>query len=152
VIILDTSVATKWFVPAEPLAAEAERVLDAIAADPQPYAVPELFMNELLAVLARLPGATTEQVVSAVSLVESLGLARIGNGHELLATAAGFAGEWGLSGYDAVYVATAALGNGVWLTARWPMAGRPGRSGARTSSVFSVGEPARTSRARPGGG
>lgn len=116
-IVLDASVATKWFVPAEPLAAEAERVLDAIAADPRPYAVPELFMNELVAVLARLPGATTGQVVSAVSLVESLGLARIGNGHQLLATAAGFACDWGLSGYDAVYVAAAALGNGVWLTA-----------------------------------
>lgn len=116
-IVLDASVATKWFVPTEPLAADAERVLDAIADDPRPYAVPELFMNELLAVLARLPGVTTEQVVSAVSLVESLGMARIRNGHELLATAAGFACDWGLTGYDAVYVAAAALGDGVWLTA-----------------------------------
>jgi predicted nucleic acid-binding protein len=117
VIVLDASVAAKWFVPGEPLSAEAERVLDAIAADPRPYAVPELFMNELLAVLVRLPGATTEQVVAAMSLVESLGLARIGNGHELLATAAGLACDWGLSGYDAIYVAAAALGDGVWLTA-----------------------------------
>ena len=116
-IVLDASVALKWFVPSEPLAAEAAGVLDEIAADPRPYAVPELFMNELLAVLPRLPGVTTDGVASALSLVESLGLARIGNGHDLLAAAAGFACDWGLSGYDATYLAAAALGNGVWLTA-----------------------------------
>lgn len=116
-IVLDASVAIKWFVRDEPLAAAALHVLDAIGADPRPYAVPELFLNELLAVLARLPDATTEQTTRALSLVESLGLARIGNGHELLAAAAGFACDWGLSGYDAVYLAAAALGDGVWLTA-----------------------------------
>lgn len=116
-IVLDASIATKWFVSTEPLSAEAARVLDEVAADPRSYAIPELFMNELLAVLARLPGATAEQVGTALTLVESLGLARIGNGHELLAAAAGFACDWGLSGYDAVYVAAAALGEGVWLTA-----------------------------------
>ena len=59
-IVLDASVSLKWFVPGEPLAAEAAKVLDAIAEDPRPYAVPELFMNEVLAVLARLPGATRD--------------------------------------------------------------------------------------------
>ena len=45
-------------------------------------------------------------------------MTRVGNGHELLALAAEFAGQWRLSGYDAVYyVALAALSNGVWLTA-----------------------------------
>ena len=116
-IVLDASVALKWFAPAEPLATAAATVLDDIGSDPRPYAVPELFMNELLAVLTRLPGATTHEVASALSLVESLGLARIGNGHDLLAAAAGFSCDWGLSGYDATYVAAAALGNGVWLTA-----------------------------------
>jgi predicted nucleic acid-binding protein len=117
VIVLDASVALKWFVAGEPLAADAANVLDAIAADPRPYAVPELFMNELLAVLARLPGATRDQIGAALALIESLGLARIGNGHDLLTMAAGFACDWGLTGYDAVYLAAAALGDGVWLTA-----------------------------------
>jgi predicted nucleic acid-binding protein len=117
VIVLDASVSLKWFVPGEPLAAEAAKVLDAIAADPGPYVVPELFMNELLAVLARLPGATRDQVNEALAMIESLGLARIGNGHELLTTAATFACDWGVTGYDAVYLAAAAMGDGVWLTA-----------------------------------
>jgi predicted nucleic acid-binding protein len=117
VTIVDASVALKWFVDGEPLVAEARAVLDGIAEDPQPYAVPELFMNELLAVLARLPGATSARVREAMALVESLGLARIGNGHDLLARAADLACEWGLSGYDATYVALASLAGGVWLTA-----------------------------------
>lgn len=74
-------------------------------------------MNELLAVLARLPGASSRQVKEAIGLVESLGLARIGNGHELLVTAAAFACDWGLSGDDDTYVALASLSGGVWLTA-----------------------------------
>ena len=115
--VLDASVALKWFVEDEPLVDEARTVLDAIGEDPAPYAIPELFMNELLAVLARLPGANAERVQKALDLVESLGLARIGNGHELLAAAAGFACDWGLSGYDAVYVALASLTGGAWLTA-----------------------------------
>jgi len=74
-------------------------------------------MNELLAVLARRPGARAERLRTALALLGALGLARIGNGHELLAVAAGFACDWGLSGYDAVYVALASLTGGAWLTA-----------------------------------
>ncbi len=40
---VDASVALKWFVDGEPLVVEARAVLDAIAEDPRPYAVPELF-------------------------------------------------------------------------------------------------------------
>jgi predicted nucleic acid-binding protein len=117
VTVLDASVALKWFVDGEPLVDEARAVLDAIGDDPGQYVVPELFLNELLAVLARLPGASTRRVQEALALVEALGLARVSNGHELLATAAGFACDWGLSGYDATYVALASLVDGVWLTA-----------------------------------
>lgn len=116
-IVVDASVALKWFVDGEPLVAEARLVLDEIERDPRPYGVPELFMNELLAVLARLSRATTATVQQAMSLVESLGLARVGNGHELLAAAAGLACDLGVSGYDAVYLALAASTDGTWLTA-----------------------------------
>ena len=115
--VLDASVALKWFVEGEPLVEEATVVLGAIGEDPRPYVVPELFLNELLAVLARLPGATAERVQEALGLVESLGMARLGNGHDLLAKAAAIACNWGLSGYDATYVALASLTDGVWLTA-----------------------------------
>jgi predicted nucleic acid-binding protein len=117
VIVLDASVAVKWFVDGEPLVAEARGVLHQIADDPRSYVVPELFMNELLAVLARSPGAKADEVAEALSLVETLGLHRVGNGHELLDTAARVAIEWGLSGYDAVYVSLAKLVDGAWLTA-----------------------------------
>ena len=50
-IVVDASVAIKWFVTNEPLVAEAGRVLAEIERDPSPYVVPDLFMNELLAVL-----------------------------------------------------------------------------------------------------
>ena len=116
-IAVDASVAIKWFVTGEPLVDEAAQVLDEIGRDPAPYGVPDLFMNELLAVLCRLPGSQPAKVREALSLVEALGMARVGNGHELLALAADFAGQWRLSGYDAVYVALAALSDGVWLTA-----------------------------------
>jgi predicted nucleic acid-binding protein len=79
--------------------------------------VPELFMTEVLAVLARLPDAIEGRVVEALALLEALGLARVGNGHDLLAQAARIAVSWQLSGYDATYVALARLVDGVWLTA-----------------------------------
>ena len=116
-IVLDASVALKWFVDGEPLVENAREVLDHIERDPRSYIVPELFINELLAVLPRLPGASPASVREALSLVESLGLARIGNGHELIALAADYACLWKISGYDAVYVALASLTGGVWLTA-----------------------------------
>ena len=116
-IVLDASVALKWFVDGEPLVKEARMVLDLIEHDPRDYLVPELFMNELLAVLSRLPDASAQRVSEAMALVESLGLARVGNGHELLTTATDFVFRWRLSGYDALYVALAALTDSVWLTA-----------------------------------
>lgn len=116
-IVVDASVAIKWFVTGEPLVDEAAQILDQIGRDPTRYGVPDLFMNELLAVLCRLPGSQPAKVQEVLSLVEALGMARVGNGHELLALAADFASRWRLSGYDAVYVALAALSDGVWLTA-----------------------------------
>jgi predicted nucleic acid-binding protein len=116
-IVLDASVALKWFAENEPLAEEARAVLTAIEGDPHPYCVPELFMNELVAVLTRMKNASQANVQEAIALVESLGLARFGNGHELLELAIQFAMQWNISGYDAVYVALASLSDGVWLTA-----------------------------------
>ena len=85
--------------------------------NPSEFVVPDLFMNELLAVLCRLPERRTSMVREPSVLVEALGIARIGNGHEFLARAADLAGRWRLSGCDAVYVALAELTGGAWLTA-----------------------------------
>ena len=127
-IVLDASVAIKWFVKDEPLVAEAGQVLEAIEQDPSSYAVPDLFMNELLAVLCRLSGNDSTKVKEALALIEALGLTRVGNGHDLLALAADFAARWRLSGYDAIYLALAELTNGVWLTADARAAKRVTRS------------------------
>lgn len=125
--VLDASVAIKWFVTDEPLVREAADVLDEIERDPSSFLVPELFMNEVLAVLCSLPGSRPERVKEAIGLVEALGLTRIGNGHQLLSLAAEFADRWKLSGYDAVYVALAELSHGVWLTADARAVRRVGR-------------------------
>ena len=67
-IVVDASVAIKWFVTEEPLVDEAAQVRDEIGRDPAPYGVPDLFMNELLAVLCRLPGSRPPKVREALSL------------------------------------------------------------------------------------
>ncbi len=127
-IVVDASVAIKWFVTSEPLVEEAEQVLGEIEANPARYMVPDLFMSELLAVLCRLPGSTPAKVKEALSLVEALGMTRVGNGHELLALAADFADRWKLTGYDATYLALASLAGGEWLTADARAVGRIGDS------------------------
>ena len=134
-IVLDASVALKWFVEDEPLTEEAGVVLDAIEQTPSEYLVPDFFLNEILAVLCRLPGATASGVQEAIELVETLGLARVGNGHELLALSAELACDWKLSGYDAVYVALASLSDGKWLTAD----GRTARRVKRQELVHVLG-------------
>lgn len=115
--ILDASVAIKWFVPDEAGYSEALQILDEVRDSPSHFAVPELFFNEMLAVLVRLidgDGATLQIYLDAI---QDLGLERIGNGRGLLACAAKLACEHGLAGYDAVYAASAQLTNGCWLTA-----------------------------------
>lgn len=116
-IVLDASVALKWFSPEEPLAAEASRVLDEVERAPEQFLVPDIFMAECLAVLCRMRGATVEQVQQAIELLESLGMSRIPIGHDVLQLAARYALEWKLSGYDAIYVALASLSSATWLTA-----------------------------------
>jgi predicted nucleic acid-binding protein len=116
-IILDASVALKWFAEDEPRTAAALQVLESVGRNPEQYIVPEIFMAECLAVLCRMRGATVDRLREALTLMESLGIERAGCGHELMQTATEYAISWSLSGYDAIYVALAALTDGVWLTA-----------------------------------
>lgn len=116
-LIVDASVAIKWFVPAEAGRAEAIEILDRIHQAPSAFAVPELFFNEMLAVLTRLVGRDAIAIRSYMDALQDLGFRRIGNGRELLACAAQLACSHRLSGYDAVYAASAKLTEGVWLTA-----------------------------------
>jgi predicted nucleic acid-binding protein len=115
--VLDASVAIKWFVPHEAGAAEAIAILDQVRDSPAEFAVPELFFNEMLAVLTRLLGRDAAAVRRYLDALQDLGFERIGNGRDLLACAADLACAHGLTGYDALYAASAQLTGGRWLTA-----------------------------------
>lgn len=114
--VIDASVAIKWFVTHEDKTTEALDVLDNIQESPHLYSVPELFYNEMLAAFCRLIH-DEKQIKNYIFLLENLGFHRIGNGGELLKTAADIAVKCKLTGYDAIYAASAKLINGVWLTA-----------------------------------
>lgn len=115
--ILDASVAIKWFLAEEVGREEALEILDQVRDAPARFAVPELFFNEMLAVLVRLVGDDASAVRRYLDALQDLGLERIGNGRALLARAADLACRYGLTGYDAVYAASAQLTEGRWLTA-----------------------------------
>jgi predicted nucleic acid-binding protein len=115
--VIDASVAIKWFVPHEAGAAEAIAILDQVRDSPAGFVVPELFFSEMLAVLVRLLGRDAAAVGLYLDALQDLGFERIGNGRELLARAAELACAHGLTGYDAVYAASAQLIGGYWLTA-----------------------------------
>lgn|SRR3989338_1957734 len=113
--VLDASVAIKWFVE-EPDRERALSILDSLQNSPQHFAVPDFFFNEMLAVLCRIE-RETKKVQRHLYLLENLGLERVGNGSELLSLAAELSLTHGLTGYDAIYAATAKLLGGVWITA-----------------------------------
>lgn len=114
-LVIDASVAAKWFVD-EPESDAARSVLLDLQDGPSWFSVPELFFVEMLSVLSKMT-ASEEQLKELMGILEDLGLARLGLGHETLARAAELAYSWGLSAYDAVYAATADLLGGLWLTA-----------------------------------
>ncbi|PWU13643.1 MAG: hypothetical protein C5B49_14265 [Bdellovibrio sp.] len=113
--IVDASVALKWFVN-EPIGQEAaDEVLKEIENHPNFFAVPELFFAEMIHVLCRV-FRNKSKVQESLTILETLGLERIGLGHELLQAAAEISLAYKVSGYDAIYIATAQLVNGQWHT------------------------------------
>lgn len=114
--VIDASVAIKWFVPQEEDRSKALAVLDHLQQVPQDYAVPELFFNEMLAVLCRLL-SQAKLIAQYMQDLQELGLSRLGNGRQTIAEAVRLAKEFRLSGYDAIYAANALLVQGVWITA-----------------------------------
>ena len=115
--IIDASVAIKWFVKDERGKSQAMTVLDKVRESPSDFAVPELFFNEMHAMLVRLTPKDANSTKDYLRALEGLGLHRLGNGHELLATAIDLASEYKLTGYDAIYAAYAKLTGGIGITA-----------------------------------
>ena len=115
ILVIDASVAAKWFVD-EPDSDAARSVLFDLRDDPRCFSVPDLFFVEMLSVLSRM-AESEEQLKELLGILEDLGFARLALGHETLIRAAELTYTWGLSAYDAVYAATADLLGGQWLTA-----------------------------------
>lgn len=115
-VILDASVAVKFFVQEDIGSEAATSVLDEIKDHPRRFAVPELFFCEMLSALCRLTRDEC-QVSEHMNALQDLGLERIGHGRDLIKRAAQISCRYHLRGYDAIYLATAELCHGTWLTA-----------------------------------
>lgn len=83
---------------------------------PHLFFVPELFFVEMFSLFCRV-FKNVEQVQTATTSLEQLGIQRIGTGSDILTKAGVLAINHGLSGYDAIYAATAELCKGIWITA-----------------------------------
>jgi predicted nucleic acid-binding protein len=117
VFILDTSVAVKWFVDEPEFRDEADRALELLTERPSLFLVPELFFAEMLAVLGRALPAKGSSVVEAMTVLQEMGIPRLGHGREIIDRAAVWVQRHALGGYDAVYAACAESTGARWLTA-----------------------------------
>jgi len=116
IAVLDASVAVKWFAPdGDSDDAVAESLLREVAAHPRRFAVPELFIYELLSVLCRRLRQARD-VSIAVDRVGRLGIRRVRLDERLARRVARLAFERRLTGYDACYAALAFEIDGRWLT------------------------------------
>jgi predicted nucleic acid-binding protein len=119
--VVDASVAAKWFLPAagEPLASEAEELLDHYTQGRVRFLVPDLFWAELGNVLwkaATRGRITAQQAERSIARARQLGLLALPS-VDLLVQALTVAFASGRSVYDSIYVAAAIAGRVDLLTA-----------------------------------
>lgn len=113
-IVLDASVAIKWFL----IEAETPRALTVaqdILRGQHLYCVPELFYFEVFAVLARKHANPRLWADQGMRWLLNLPLKRMSMTREWAQRMQGFASQ-GLTGYDAAYAALAHPHGGKWLT------------------------------------
>lgn len=111
--VIDASVALKWFRD-EHESDQARRVLQKLLDQPKNFAVPELFFFEMQAILIRL--FDVQDVVLAMDKLLRLGMYRYPVDFELTCESSQLAEQYGLTGYDASYLALAKLLKGKWIT------------------------------------
>ncbi len=117
--MLDASVASKWWLPAEPGAPEAVDLFARYAAGSVAFAVPDQFWSEATNVLwkaagrRRLTADETRKAFSELSAVQCTTVPTL----PLLPQALDLALRYRCSVYDAVYVVTALQLNSVLVTA-----------------------------------
>lgn len=112
--VVDASVALRWFLTEE-RHPHADAVLERMTAEPERFAVPELFGFEVLSVLARVHPEPAVALHDGVLPVLSTGILRYPMTPALADRALELVPH-GLSGYDACYAALAAELDGTWLT------------------------------------
>lgn len=114
-IVIDASVAIKWFV-VEDGREDALAILELIKNAPADFAVPEFFYIEMMSVMTRL--VSDQNVLdSIVDDLYNLGFMQLRVGAKLLKVASQISRATGISGYDALYAACAKSVKGKWLTA-----------------------------------
>jgi len=107
-IIIDASIAVKWFVE-EQGRDRAEAILNQIKGRPTDFAVPEFFYIEMMSVLSRLLESKTQLDQTTQDRFD-LGLVQIRVGAKLLTAAGQIAMAYKLSGYDSIYYLGAYIG------------------------------------------
>ena len=112
--VVDASVAVRWFVEEEvDLASQA--VLARMPMEPDLFAVPELFLYEVLAVLSRLHPDPIAAYCDGFLPTVQAGILRYPMTESIAKGALTYVAR-GLSGYDAVYAALARELGATWLT------------------------------------
>jgi predicted nucleic acid-binding protein len=114
ILVLDASVAVKWFV-AEEHTDKAFEILEDILNDPTKYAVPELFFFELNHVIYKVLGSYSKEHKQLLDILANIGFSRFSITPEYLEEIHRFQ-KMGISGYDASYLGLAALLKGKWIT------------------------------------
>ncbi len=116
-LVIDTSVAIKWFFEDENDSSHALRVLEKLTRDPDSFFIPDLFFFEFSAVLAKKSNHDTKFCIHALENIYQLGLQTIPSGKELFEMAIQYSSEYKLTVYDCIYIATAKFLDAKWLTA-----------------------------------
>ena len=114
-IVIDASIAIKWFVEEEGRE-DALAILDRVKRTPKDFAVPELFYIEMMSVMTRLVSGQKARETIIDDLYD-LGFMQLRVGAKLLKVASHLSTTSGISGYDALYAACAKSLKGRWLTA-----------------------------------
>lgn len=114
-IVVDASIAARWFVAEEAGRKSALTLLDEIKNSPAEFAVPDLFYIEMMNLLSRIT-ANAHDLEKYVQGLFDLGFVQVRVGAKLLKRAAQLAFKHKLSGYDALYVAVAESIGGHWVT------------------------------------
>jgi predicted nucleic acid-binding protein len=118
-LVIDASVAAKWFLPDEPFSESALELLRQAAAGTTNFIVPDLFFSECGNILwkaARRKRLSGEETLAAIQLIEELQLMTV-PAAGLLENTMLIARNYYRSFYDSLYLAVAAKQQAVLITA-----------------------------------